>query len=407
MVVRFPGLVRDSAEMSYSDALLRRTCAVMMVACTLLAASANGDVFNMPAGQTSVTMLTVGDPGNAPDSYIAQISGFPASWKLGEVDYVYSIDKYEVTNAQYCQFLNAKLPTISDPWPASGSSLPSDTYGLYYLPMGSDPHNGGISYDPNASVGQKFSPVAGRANWPVGYVPWCDAMRFANWLQNGQGDGATESGTYQITGGSLGSGVVAYPDPRAGALPAAGHWVLTNQNEWYKAAYYKGGGTNSGYWYYPTQTGSRLGDRTPPSSWSPALTTEPANSANYNGPSSNDNGSLIDVGSYPLSLGPYGTLDQGGNATEWTETVTSPQSLILRGGSYAVGANLLASDARNQHFEGPLSYFGFRVAYVPSSLPEPSTLAILSIGASGITAYTMRRWRRQRGKSAGTEGNIR
>jgi len=53
-------------------------------------------------------MVTVGDPGNANDS-----SG---SYK-GAVAYTYQIGEYDVTVAQYCQFLNAVAAT--------------DPYGLY------------------------------------------------------------------------------------------------------------------------------------------------------------------------------------------------------------------------------------------------------------------------------------
>lgn len=33
----------------------------------------------------------------------------------------------------------------------------------------------------------------------------------------------------------------------------ARYWV-PSENEWYKAAFYKGGGTDAGYWAYPTQS---------------------------------------------------------------------------------------------------------------------------------------------------------
>jgi len=33
-------------------------------------------------------------------------------------------------------------------------------------------------------------------------------------------------------------------------------WAMTSEDEWYKAAYYKGGGTNAGYWDYPTGSDS-------------------------------------------------------------------------------------------------------------------------------------------------------
>ena len=47
---------------------------------------------------------------------------------------------------------------------------------------------------------------------------------------------------------------------------------LQKVQEWYKAAYYKGGGTNSGYWIFPTQS------NTPPSN---VLSATGTNNANY------------------------------------------------------------------------------------------------------------------------------
>jgi hypothetical protein len=35
---------------------------------------------------------------------------------------------------------------------------------------------------------------------------------------------------------------------------AGATYFIPSENEWYKAAYYKGGGTNAGYWLYPTQS---------------------------------------------------------------------------------------------------------------------------------------------------------
>ncbi|MGA2231252.1 MAG: hypothetical protein ABSH22_10170, partial [Tepidisphaeraceae bacterium] len=73
-----------------------------------MAVAARADVFNLPAGETSLQFVTVGDPGNAPDS-----NG------LGSVAYTYSIGTYDITSAQYCAMLNAVAAT--------------DPYGLYNL----------------------------------------------------------------------------------------------------------------------------------------------------------------------------------------------------------------------------------------------------------------------------------
>ena len=233
-------------------------------------------------------------------------------------------------------------------------------------------------------------------------VEWEEALRFVNWLQNGQGNGGTESGTYLISNGGQNTGSLPYPI-RSGETPStAGHWVLPSQDEWYKAAYYKGGGTNSGYWVYPTQSNST------PSYYPPGTPGgDPTNSANYFVgalPRASDH--PIDVGSYPLSLSPYGTLDQGGNAAEWNEMAANYDGGLggsdysgveIRGGGCDYGAGYLQSAVYNAHGGtgdgGSLDYFGFRVAYVPTiEVPEPGSFALLVSGAVAVLIW----WRRRR-----------
>ena len=60
----------------------------------LAAGSAQADVFNMPAGQTSLQFVTVGDPGNAADT-LTDGTGY------GSVGYTYQMGKYDVTVGQY------------------------------------------------------------------------------------------------------------------------------------------------------------------------------------------------------------------------------------------------------------------------------------------------------------------
>ena len=52
------------------------------------------------AEAVTIDMVTVGNPGNAPDTRYNGIS-------VGSVDHVYQIGKYEVTAGQYTEFLNA------------------------------------------------------------------------------------------------------------------------------------------------------------------------------------------------------------------------------------------------------------------------------------------------------------
>jgi formylglycine-generating enzyme required for sulfatase activity len=80
------------------------------------------------------------------------------------VPYDYSIGTYEVTNAQYAEFLNAKAA--------------SDPLGLYNVFMGAT-SQGGISRT-GVSGSFVYTAIPGRENRPVDFVSWYDAVRFAN-----------------------------------------------------------------------------------------------------------------------------------------------------------------------------------------------------------------------------------
>ncbi len=154
----------------------------------------------------------VGNPGNPNDS----ITSF------GTVGYAYNIGTYDVTNNQYAAFLNAKLPDgeTNDPLSLYNSSMTDATFG-------------GITYNPSAPSGSKYFVSLDDGDHPVNYVTYYDAIRFANWLNNGQGNGNTETGAYTLLGGT--------PTPsNAGSITRnEGATVfLPDENEWYKAAYY-------------------------------------------------------------------------------------------------------------------------------------------------------------------------
>ena len=147
--------------------------------------------------------------------------------------------KFDVTVGQYCQFLNAVAAT--------------DTYGLYDSGMATDYPT--IAITQSGTSGNYSYAVTGvytqGVNCPVFDVSWGNAERFCNWLQNGQptgaeGPGTTEDASYALNGGTSEAALLAV------TRNSTATYVIPT-NEWYKAAFYVGGGTNAGYWLYPTR----------------------------------------------------------------------------------------------------------------------------------------------------------
>ncbi len=307
----------------------------------------------------TIDMVTVGNPGNAPDTEVMFTDGTTG---YGSVDYVYQIGKYEVTAGQYTEFLNAVAK--------------ADPNGLYNFPMGSSlvPFPTNIRRT-GSSPNYSYSVAADWANRPVNYVSFWDAARFANWLHNGQptgpqGPGTTEDGAYHDV-----------DNPTLFGRNAGARFFLPTEDEWYKAAYHnKSAGLAASYFDYST------GSNTAPINTLP----DPGNHANFY--DSMGTGNLFytigspyyrtEVGAFSNSSSPYGTFDQGGNVWEVTETTTVnglSGYRVYRGGAFSSnGADLGAS--YRYYDSSPLDEngaVGFRVASV---IPEPSTLLLGTMG---------------------------
>ena len=250
--------------------------------------------------------VPVGNPGNKSDS-----TGY------GAVDYEYRIGKYEVTNDEYCEFLNAVAK--------------SDPHSLFDSRMNGGPENwGGIKR--SGSYGSyTYTVREGMGKKPVNYVTFESCVRYANWLTNGQGDSDTEKGSYAFRFGAL-----TVPDHAVLATGKTIKWVVASENEWYKAAYYdpdKTGG--AGYWTYAVE--------------------------GYSVPKCNINTNwATDVGSYAAS--PYGTYDQNGNMWEYNDS-RSGNKVGLRGGSFFLNDNetYLRSTTRYDVLSAKWPNYGFRV----------------------------------------------
>jgi hypothetical protein len=197
-------------------------------------------------------------------------------------------------------------------------------------------------------------------------VSYYDTLRFANWLNNGQGAGDTETGAYTLLGGSATPSNGTTVTRNAGATIA-----LTSENEWYKAAYSNALGTS--YFDYPA--GSNLLSTC-------AIPSAAPNTANC----ASLVGDLTAGGSYTGSASPFGTFDQGGNVWEWNEAIISGSFRGIRGGSFDSSPFQLAVTARRNI--GPTTEsnnVGFRVALIP----EPGTGFLLMMGLLGLA-----RWRK-------------
>ncbi len=323
---------------------------------TLAATSA---LITSASASIAMDWVNVGNAGN-----VADTTGY------GAVGYAYQIGKYEVTNAQYTEFLNAVNPTGS----GTGGIGPN---GIYNTNMGTNAR-GGITYTAGAASGAKYTLRTNMGNKPVNYVSWYDSARFTNWLHNGQGTGSTEIGAYTLSGNT---GTIT---KNVGATV-----YLPSEDEWYKAAYYDptpGAGGGDNYWLHATQsdTAPTMGSADSAGD----ISNPGANVANYNNEAdwNSQNGNVTTVGSAAAN-NYFGTFDQGGNVWEWNDAVISGSSRGLRGGAFGNGESFLRASNRNS--SGPTDEsvgFGFRVA----SVPEPTSV-LLTMFAGGLMLIRRKR----------------
>lgn len=237
----------------------------------------------------------VGDPHN-PNDY----NGY------GRVEYEFYIGKYEISNDQYVEFLNAVA--------CSG-----DPYSLYSESM-SDGVLGGIIRSSDAN-GYRYEAKEGWGKRPVNYISWFDVARFANWYHYGKPlGGISKIGTTEGTA-TLGaydtSAFLNFSSDSSSLLLARNKgalYYIPNESEWYKAAYYDPSKVGPRkYWDYPMMTDNFPNNKKPPGD---------DYTANYHVGSTYSEGPpffLSEIDAYPYAMSYYGTNCQGGNVWEFLE----------------------------------------------------------------------------------------
>jgi hypothetical protein len=318
----------------------------------------------------TLTTAKVGAPGNPSvgvvpftDAVYRSCADAPATSRgclmVGGVGYPYRIGQLEITVQQWVAFLNTVDADGRDPHDLYDVSESSSAWPKY----------GQINFSSGAGRGRHYSVAYPQwADKPYGFATFLKAARFVNSLYNGRliSKWASNVGdfnyvTYKIK--------LAIQTERgmydlARRSPIRTHksgFVVPSQDEWIKAAYYdpRHGGTYS-YWKYPTNPGvfgdgdntapnttvldPNTGDVTnaatqplasyhatgqPAPTWCPnQVSSDACSTVNPFGIDPTTyaglyQGSLSTVGQ-SMTTSPWGTLDQGGNAVEWTDTITAP-----------------------------------------------------------------------------------
>ena len=285
--------------------------------------------FGVGAQQFQMEFVTIGNPGNAPDT-----TGDPNP--AGAVAYSYDIGKFEVSEDMITKY-NANFGT------ANSLAITKSARG---------------------------------ANKPATSVSWNEAARFVNWLNTSTGNPAA----YKFaTGSGVNDNIALWTSGDAGfdsSNPyrnSLAKYVLPSYNEWYKAAYYNPNDST----YYDFANGSN----TAPTAVASGTT---AGTAVY-GQSTGQGPADVDKAG---GLSPYGVMGLGGNVREWEESSqnllnnNSVSSRGIRGGNWFGDASTLSSSTRfsNDPSVESGNFFGFRVASLSSSpaaaVPEPGTLLL-------------------------------
>jgi formylglycine-generating enzyme required for sulfatase activity len=320
--------------MSKSNLKLQWSTALLLVLAGAGQAQSLLQTFGSGADEFTLEFVTIGNPGNTANT----------TWSIsaGAVAYTYGIGKYEVSRSMI----------------EKANSM--GTLGITLQDLGSYGGNG--------------------ANRPATGINWYEAAKFVNWLNTSTGGTAAYkfdgSGNFQLWS----AGDAGYDANNLFRNSLARYW-LPSRDEWYKAAY----GNSDGAWNIYATGSDTLPTVTAGGTLSGTTVYGQSLAFDPSGPADIDNAG---------GLSAFGTMAQGGNVFEWTESAADGvnsselENRGRQGGSFYSGDGDLAAHSFRFGQDSPSSDFiiGLRVATVP----EPSAFSLLVVGLGGL-AFLRRR----------------
>jgi formylglycine-generating enzyme required for sulfatase activity len=350
---------------------MRLTNFILGTSLTLLSTSALAQ-----PDSSGIDFVTISQPGNAPWT---GNGGFNNN--KGQVNYEYRIGRFEVTTAQWAEFMNAALDRPSDD----------------HIPHAFAPTEwGGVPTTPINPGGQRFNVPAGNAMLPAGGIDWRTCAIYCNWLHNNKSSdrSAFLSGAYDVsTFGYIGTTIFTDQVSRS---PGARYYI-PSADEWMKAAHWNPNrnGPGLGGWDLYSNGSDNPYTYGPPGvlvNGQPAMANAGWDRFSFPGHDPYN----VALGAYTGVTSPWGLFDVAGGTSEWTEATyqisdePGPRFRFFEGSAWTWGFGNSSDHVRNPRGAEAPSFFGFDMGFrvAAAVVPAPTTAFV---GAASLPLFRRRR----------------